>query len=147
MLRSFYNGNGGFTMNTVENKLVITNGTSQILHKFDANGNYDITDSSSNTDLISFDGSQNLTSDCALYGHINDQVAPITSTIVDHENRITTIENSSVIDANLTSLQNRVTNLETYITHLKQLILVISKSVSLQKPDNSGNFDYTGLLP
>lgn len=54
--------------------------------------------------------------------------------------------NGNVTASNITSMQSQIVALQNYNTALKSLILSISRSLTLQKPDNSGAFDYTTLL-
>jgi len=48
--------------------------------------------------------------------------------------------------SNITQMQNTIDELVEYNNKLKQLVLSLSQSIQLRKPDNSGNFDYTGLI-
>lgn len=109
-LRTYYDStSSSFNLNTIENKLIITNGSSQIHLKYDPSGNFDITNASDNTDLISFDSGKHLTSNCALYSHIGAITDPVisqvsnhtttlashASTIADHDTRLDNIEGGS----------------------------------------------------
>jgi len=152
-LRLFYNQlENALQVNTIQNQLKISNGSSTIIHNFDAQNNYDIKHSDG-TDLISFSASKALTNDCILHGHIQNSVAPLqrtlaehTTSINDHENRLGTIETSTETNDNIQELQNKIAVLENYITQLKSFISALKDVIYISDETGNSEFDYTNIL-
>jgi hypothetical protein len=159
-IKLFYNQlENALQFNTIQSQLKITNGTNTIIHKFDQLGNYDVSHSDG-TDLISFNPSKQLTSDCVLAQHIqtgisatNRIVSGHTTTLAshstaldDHEVRLGTIESSTESSENIEQLNTRIQTLENYITELKLFISAFKETIYISDESGENEFNYNNIL-
>ena len=128
-------------------KLTISNGSSSVVHTMNDSGNYSVVDNNGNN-LIGFDNSANLSSNCVLSTHISNNVAPISAQVVALQ---TTVSAQNSLITGLTESLNNVptdanlTAVQTYISNLKAFFNVLSNNVVLHNQDGT-NFNFSSLL-